>query len=61
VRARHLRFEDTDRLSRAVKAFREGRGDLSDYLIREHARKAGCDRIATFDKVLLREDGFFPP
>jgi predicted nucleic-acid-binding protein len=59
--ATHLRFGDADRLSRALAAFRAGKGDFSDYVIREEARAAGCDRVVTFDRVLLKENGFTAP
>lgn len=59
--AAHLRFEDPDRLSRALEAFVAGKGDFADYVIREEARAAGCDRIATFDRVLLKESAFVAP
>lgn len=61
LQARHLLFEDRDRLRRALEAFRAGRGDFADYLIAEVARVAGCGTVATFDKALLREDGFARP
>lgn len=59
--AAHLRFNDVDRLSRALEAFIAGKGDLADYLIREQARAAGCENVATFDRVLLKETGFLAP
>lgn len=61
ARARHLRFDSSDRITRCVRAFEDGRGDFADYLIREHAREAGCDQVATFDRVLLKDTGYFPP
>lgn len=57
-RARHLRFRATDELSRALDAYRNGKGDFTDYLIREHARAAECENVVTFDKVLLNERVF---
>ncbi|MES2176655.1 MAG: type II toxin-antitoxin system VapC family toxin [Gemmatimonadota bacterium] len=57
-RARHLRFRAADELIRALDAFETGKGDFADYLIREHARAAECDTVATFDRALLRERGF---
>jgi len=59
--AAHLRFDDVDRLSRALEAYIAGKGDFADYVIREKARAAGCDRIATFDRVLLKETAFIAP
>jgi predicted nucleic-acid-binding protein len=61
LRARHLTFPEGERLSRALSAFDSGRGDFADYLIRETAREAGCESVATFDRALLREPGFVAP
>ena len=36
-------------------------GDFADYVIKEHARAAGCDEVATFDWALLKEPGFVAP
>ncbi len=57
-RARHLRFAAPDQLVRALDAYVAGKGDFADYLLREHARFAECESVATFDKALLREPGF---
>lgn len=61
TRARHVRFDSSDRVSRCVRAFADGRGDFADYVIREQARAAGYDEVATFDRVLLKQDGFSSP
>jgi predicted nucleic-acid-binding protein len=61
TRARHLRFASTDRIVRCVRAFEGGRGDFADYIILEHALEAGCGQVATFDRVLLKHDGFVAP
>ncbi|MEO8620638.1 MAG: type II toxin-antitoxin system VapC family toxin [bacterium] len=58
LRARHLTFNASDQLIRALDAYQAGKGDFADYLIREHARAADCDDVATFDRVLLKEQGF---
>lgn len=58
LRARQLCFDSTDRLADALAAFAQGRGDFADYLIREQAREAGFDSVATFDGALLSEAGF---
>jgi predicted nucleic-acid-binding protein len=58
LRARHLSFTAADQLIRALEAYEAGKGDFADYLIREHARAAGCEDVATFDRVLLKERGF---
>ena len=55
------RFEAPDGLGRALSAFARGTGDFADYVTRERAREAGCTEVATFDRALLREDGFVAP
>jgi predicted nucleic-acid-binding protein len=57
-KAKHLSFRDVDGLVRALEAFVAGKGDFADYVIKEHARAAGCDEVATFDRALLKEAGF---
>ena len=57
-RARHLLFRAVDQLTRALDAYAAGKGDFADYLIREHARAAEADAVATFDAVLVKERGF---
>ncbi|HEU6452563.1 MAG TPA: type II toxin-antitoxin system VapC family toxin [Gemmatimonadaceae bacterium] len=61
TRARQLVFAAPDSLSRALAAYTSGRGDFSDYLIREHARTAGCETVATFDRALLSDRDFTEP
>lgn len=58
IRARHLAFSSVDRLARTLEAYSSGRGDFADYLIREMAREAGCEAVATLDGDLLKEPGF---
>jgi predicted nucleic-acid-binding protein len=58
IRARHVQFESTTQVERAVAAYTRGRGDFANYLIREQARAASCDAVATFDEALVRESGF---
>jgi predicted nucleic-acid-binding protein len=60
-KATHLGFRDVEPLLRSLDAFVAGRGDFADYLILEHARAAGCSEVATFDKALLKENGFTSP
>lgn len=43
---------------RALLSYRKGRGDFSDYLIRERARQAGAEPVATFDRAHKHESGF---
>jgi predicted nucleic-acid-binding protein len=61
LRAHQLVFQDSDVIARALSAYQSGRGDFADYVIRELARVAGAERIATFDKALLKEHGFELP
>ncbi|MBN1947937.1 MAG: type II toxin-antitoxin system VapC family toxin [Bradymonadales bacterium] len=61
VRARPLRFQDKEAIHRALAAYESKRGDFADYLISEQAAAAGCEQVATFDRALLEEDGFFEP
>jgi len=61
LRARHLAFTAPDRLGRALDAYERAAGDFADYLIREHARDAGYQEVATFDRTLLKEAGFVAP
>lgn len=61
VRARNVVFTSNDQLARALDAYRRGKGDFADYLIREHARAAGAEAVATFDRALLAEKGYTSP
>ncbi len=61
IHARQLGFSSSDRISRAFRAYRSGRGDFADYLIREEARDFGFPTVATFDRDLLKEAGFVAP
>jgi len=61
LRAKSLVFASTDRLASAFEAYRRGKGDFADYLIREQAHAHGADEVATFDRALLKEPGFVAP
>ncbi len=61
VRSAGLEFQAVSGLRRAIGAFRLGRGDFADYLIRERGVEAGCRVVVTFDKALLGESGFVEP
>ncbi|MGV8040780.1 MAG: PIN domain-containing protein [Thermoanaerobaculaceae bacterium] len=61
VRARQVVLGSADRVAVALDAFAAGKGDFTDYLIREDALAAGCERVATFDRALLSETGFVSP
>ncbi len=49
------------RFHNALNAYINGKGDFADYLLREQAIEVGCRAVATFDKALLKEEGFFRP
>jgi len=61
VASRQVHIEAPAIINRAIVGYERGRGDLADYLIREHSRMAGCDAIATFDRVVLADSGFTSP
>ena len=61
LRARSVVFNSADSIARALDAYRKERGDFADYLIREHARSAGAETVATFDGALLKDSGFSKP
>lgn len=61
LHARQLQVVSSDAVSRAIDAFAAGRGDFADYLIREQARAAGANSVATFDRALLAEEDFVEP
>ncbi|MCF6286968.1 MAG: type II toxin-antitoxin system VapC family toxin [Candidatus Hydrogenedentes bacterium] len=51
-------IEHIDPCRRALRAYKEGTADFSDYLIREIALASGCTGVLTFDKNALKADGF---
>jgi len=59
--ARGVVVRSFDRLGAALDAYEQRRGDFADYLIREEARAEGCESVATFDRALLRDEGFTAP
>jgi predicted nucleic-acid-binding protein len=61
VQAKQLAFADAERVRRTTDAYATGGGDFADYLIREHARDAGCSAVATFDRALLKDKSFVAP
>lgn len=42
----------------ALTAYRVGKGDFADYLIREQSLSADAEEVVTFDKALKSEAGF---
>ena len=61
LHSRQLTFRASDVLLRALEAYAAGKGDFADYVIREDAVAAGCESVVTFDKALLKEEGFARP
>jgi predicted nucleic-acid-binding protein len=45
-------------VERALTAYRNGKGDFADYLVREQARALDAREVVTFDRALKGEDGF---
>ena len=58
TRAKQIEIGNADLVYRALAAYRAGKGDFADYVIREHALAAGCSSVATFDKRLWAEPVF---
>lgn len=52
LRLSHISFQDSETLWRAFDAYQTGKGDFSDYLIGEIARRMDCDHTLTFDRAL---------
>jgi len=49
---------DASIIDRALTAYRNGKGDFADYIVREQARASDADEVATFDRALKGEVGF---
>ena len=49
---------DPSVIDRALTAYRNGKGDFADYVIREQANAADAQEVATFDRALKGEAGF---
>ena len=58
LRTELIVVNDPRAVDRALTAYRDGRGDFADYLIREQAVAAGATGVVTFDRVLKGESGF---
>lgn len=61
LHAKGFEIPEKDMVLRALASYQSKKGDFSDYLIREHALRGKCERIATFDKALLGDASFFSP
>ena len=49
---------DSVQVETALEAYREGRGDFADYLMRAQAEAAGATEVITFDRALKNERAF---
>ena len=49
---------DAGIVDRALEAYRNGKGDFADYLIREQAMADESSEVVTFDRTLKGEAGF---
>ncbi len=54
-------LEKPECCNQALKAWRQGEADFSDYLIQAIAKREGYSFIVTFDKKALKEPGFVTP
>jgi predicted nucleic-acid-binding protein len=61
LKTRHVTIPRRDEVEKGLEAYRTGKADLSDYLLVEAARAAGCTRFATFDKDLKAGLGDLAP
>jgi predicted nucleic-acid-binding protein len=58
LRTELIDVADPGVIENAIGAYRAGKGDFADYLIREEARAAGATEVTTFDRALKGETGF---
>ena len=58
VRTELIVVADATITSRTLSAYRDGRGDFADYLIREQAMAHEAIEVVTFDRTLKGEAGF---
>ena len=58
VRTELVVVSDAGVVDKALAAYREGPGDLADYLVREQAAATGAREVMTFDRTLKGEPGF---
>ncbi|MGD2115663.1 MAG: type II toxin-antitoxin system VapC family toxin [Acidobacteriota bacterium] len=61
LRARQLVIENPEAARRSLDRYAEGSADFADYLILDHCRTNGCDRVASFDGGLKSEETVFIP
>lgn len=58
LHTKELVFRSRPVLMGALSSFAGGKADFADYVIRELAREGGAGEVATFDRALLKEEGF---
>lgn len=58
VRTELVVVSDSGAIERAIAAYRGGKGDFADYLIREQATEMQATEVATFDSALKGEAMF---
>jgi predicted nucleic-acid-binding protein len=52
-----FKLERVSVVASAVRAYREGKADLADYLIERSSAQAGCERTMTFDRQAATTGG----
>ncbi|MCZ7584951.1 MAG: type II toxin-antitoxin system VapC family toxin [Deltaproteobacteria bacterium] len=57
----HLAVDDAPSVVDALQSYVNEAGDFADYLILERALSAGCQKVATFDRALLKHPKFVAP
>lgn len=55
---KHVEIESKDIVHQAIHDYRDGSGDIADYIIGRINRFRGCDITATFDQALKNNPGF---
>ncbi|MBI5633220.1 MAG: type II toxin-antitoxin system VapC family toxin [Nitrospirae bacterium] len=55
---RQFEVDRKDLVIHALREYREGKGDLADYVIGRSNRASGCDSTATFDRALRGSASF---
>ncbi len=57
----HVRFEADHQVRAAVERAATSEAGFADCLVRLRSREAGCETFATFDRVLLKDEGTVEP
>ena len=55
---RQFEIDRKDLIIHALRDYRDGKGDLADYIIGRSNRAAGCDTTVTFDRALKGNTSF---